>query len=108
MCSPGHESGAIPLICGDAIYGGNTGAPSVVSDYGCDCWSADGPEVVYEFTVSGGWSTFSAVLLTADPDVDLYLLDSCNEGDCIDCGDSPVYEADLAPMPPHADFAARR
>jgi hypothetical protein len=91
-------SAAIPLTCGETIHGDNTGAPSNVSTYSCDCWEADGPEVVYEFTIGGASNVaFSARLTDNDPDIDLYLLGSCDENDCYACGDMFIYSGNLEP-----------
>ncbi len=91
-------SAAIPVTCGQTIYGTNVGAPSNVAAYSCDCWDAVGPEVVYELTIGGASNVaFSAQLSDNDPDIDLYLLGSCDEDDCIACGDMFLYAADIAP-----------
>ncbi len=91
-------SAAIPLTCGETIYGTNVGAPSNVVAYGCDFYDDEGPEVVYELTIDGTSNVaFSAALATMDPDVDLYLLASCDESDCIEAGDRFLYAADIAP-----------
>jgi len=91
-------SEAIPVTCGATIHGSNVGWPSNVVNYGCDCYFDEGPEAVYEIAIGGAANvSFRAMIVSSDVDVDLYLLSSCDEGDCIECGDELLYASDIAP-----------
>jgi hypothetical protein len=80
-------AGATPLTCGEVGSGANGTGGSVVN-YGCTTLSYDGAsEVVYEICVAA--DTFLQVDMnythtSGANDLDLFLLGSCSESDCID------------------------
>ncbi|MCD4689984.1 hypothetical protein K8S17_00830, partial [bacterium] len=83
---------AIPIYCGTIDLPGTTiGAASNVSSYSCNTWNESGPEVVYEFVIPTGICYEVAISIDPDGcDLDLYLLGSCDENDCLDYGDSSI------------------
>jgi hypothetical protein len=85
-------SNAIPIACGDIDIPGTTiGAPSNVSSYSCVGWTESGPEVVYVFVIPEGICQEVAITIVPDGcDLDLFLLASCEEADCIDYGDASI------------------
>ncbi|MCD4690723.1 immune inhibitor A [bacterium] len=91
-------TGAESYTCSETIYGTNVGGAMDVVDYGCDCWEEDGPEVVYEIVIGGTDPVhLMAALVDADVDIDLYLLASCDEGDCLACGDYVLQSGAIDP-----------
>jgi hypothetical protein len=85
-CSPAGP----PIGCHDAVSGTTLGAPSGVEAYRCSGQRYSGPETVHELTVLD--RQVVSVLLddSADPRLDLLLLDDCDEGTCLAVGDSEV------------------
>ncbi|MCK4548223.1 MAG: hypothetical protein KAW17_12380 [Candidatus Eisenbacteria sp.] len=83
-------SNAIPIICGETVMGDNTGMPNNVETYSCVGWTESGGEVVYELTLPGpdDWEITVTTDFGWDPDLDVFLLGSCDEADCIDYGDT--------------------
>ena len=84
-------SGATPIECGPYTYGGGTG-PGNVTSYGCGLWIyALSEEIVYEIT-STAMTTFTVTMNYSHTvidnievnDLDLFLLGSCDENDCLD------------------------
>jgi hypothetical protein len=78
--------------------GSNVGAPTNVELYSCSGWSETGGEVVYELVLPG--PTDYIIHATVDPggcDLDIFLLASCDEGDCLDYGDTSLT---FGPVPP--------
>jgi hypothetical protein len=85
-------SGATPIECGTYTYGGGSG-PSNVAGYGC--WLVDSyrntEEIVYEITTTA-MTTFTVTMNYSHTvvngieinDLDLFLLGSCDENDCLD------------------------
>ncbi len=87
-------SGAIPLACGDLVSGDNTGMPNNVETYSCTGWTESGGEVVYTFTLDGDYSV-TGTLSNMGADLDIWLLGSCDESDCLAYGNTS-FTADLA------------
>ena len=85
-------SGATPIECGQTYtYGGGTG-PGNVTSYGCGLWDYNfTEEIVYEITTTA-MTTFTVTMNYSHTvidgievnDLDLFLLGSCDENDCLD------------------------
>jgi len=87
---------AIPIGCGDVVEGSNVGAPRNVYLYSCNEWFQDGGEVVYELVLPGpGLWTMSAALSDMTCDLDIFLLGSCDEDDCITAGGAMIAATEL-------------
>ncbi len=71
-------SNAIEVTLDNVYYGDNTGLPDNVSTYGCSTWGETGGEVVYHLHLDTP-TMFEVVLTTADCDLDLAVLDQCDE-----------------------------
>jgi hypothetical protein len=80
-------SSAIPVRIGDFVTGDNTGAPSDVDLYSCTSWVESGGEVVFELTLDEPGARTVGISLVYDLDIcdlDLFVLGSCDENDCMD------------------------
>jgi hypothetical protein len=91
-------SNALYLGCDDWVSGDNTAAPSNVSSYPCIYWNESGGEVVYEITLPEPHCHSLSIEL--DPqgcDLDVFLLGSCDENDCLDYGDDFIRAGCLEP-----------
>jgi hypothetical protein len=76
-------SGATAIACGGAAAGDNTGAVNNVTLYSCAPYNESGGEVVYVLTL-GSESIVNVVLnINTAADLDLFLLGSCDESNCI-------------------------
>jgi hypothetical protein len=76
------------LNCAGVVVGDNIGAPNNVSFYGCTSWNESGGEVVYEFVIERVCYSFTATLLNTTADLDVFIVGSCDENDCIAYGDT--------------------
>jgi hypothetical protein len=84
-------------MCNDLVVGSNVGEPSNVSYYSCVGWLESGGEVVYELVLPGpGEKILFVSLDTQGCDLDLFLLGSCDENDCITHGDVGLVAAPLS------------
>lgn len=91
---------AIPIGCGDSVGGSNIGTPSNAATYSCASHiDMGGGEVVYELTLPGPQYWILEVVLERDLNEEVYvfLLASCDEGDCLEFGDTYYY---TRPVPP--------
>jgi hypothetical protein len=81
--------GAQVLSCGDVVQGDNAVGHSRVSRYWCSqCLMTDpGREVVYKLVLDDFASVTASLTEEAVP-FDVFLLGSCNEHNCIACGDN--------------------
>ena len=83
---------AVPLTCGEPYYGNNGEGQDNVSLYGCDGnvlnVENNGPERVHSFTVTES-GTVSIYLRDLTANLELFLLRSCDRGDCIDYSQRP-------------------
>ncbi len=86
-------SSAIVLNCGDVVTGDNTGMPNNVETYSCTGWTESGGEVVYTFTLDGDYHV-TGTLSDMSADLDIWLLGSCDEADCLAYGNTS-FQADL-------------
>ncbi len=84
-CSPPAAS----LACQASVSGSTIGVTPRADFYRCTTVQYDGPELVYEF-VNPVQQTVSFVLTTTEPGLDLILLETCNEGDCVEIGDTSI------------------
>ncbi len=75
-------TGTIPLSCGVTYSGTSSSASSVIETYGCNTWSESGPERVHSIIPSGN-GTITATLSNYTGDLDVYILGSCDAGDCL-------------------------
>ena len=91
-------SQAAVITCGEAVTGSNVGMPSNVESYSCSGWQESFGETVYELVLTGpAHSVVLATLADMSCDLDIFLLGSCNEGDCLAHGDEAAYAPDLPP-----------
>lgn len=79
-------SGAYALTNGTAYNSTTIGANSNIVDYSCTAWSETGPEKVHTFTLSQA-ATITATLSNLTVDLDVFLLGSCNDDNCLTYGD---------------------
>ena len=80
-------TGAVELVIdAAAVAGDNTGLVNNVWFYDCSVYKESGGEEVWYFTLTS--ETFVTITMVPDPtttpDLDIYLLGSCDEIDCID------------------------
>jgi hypothetical protein len=80
-------TGAIPIACGDVYTGDTTGGAMNVATYDCTSWNEGGPEVVHvlELPYLG---KINAVISGLSSDLDVFLLGSCEEADCLAYGNT--------------------
>jgi len=80
---------AIPVQC-DSIYTGDTtGYFNNYEEYSCQPqWIESGPEIFYKFNVDQNYSEISASLSGLTTDLDIFILGSCDENDCLGYGDA--------------------
>ena len=91
-------SQAAVITCGEEVTGSNVGMPSNVESYSCSGWQESFGETVYELVLTGpAHSVVLATLADMSCDLDIFLLGSCNEGDCLAHGDEAAYAPDLPP-----------
>ncbi len=83
---------AVPLTCGEPYFGNNGDGHDNVSLYGCDGnvlnVENNGPERVHYFTVTEP-GTVSIYLGNMTANLELFLLRSCDRGECIDYSQRP-------------------
>lgn len=96
-CNPAISCTAAPdMGCQQRVTGSTVGLSPRADFYRCAATLYDGPEAVYRFT-NLATSTVSFVLDdSANPDLDLILLGSCNESDCVEIGDN-IISSELGP-----------
>lgn len=75
-------SNAIDAGCGFTYSGSNGSGTDIVTNYACFGFTEDGPEVVFALTLAAT-SNVDIVMDTSGGDLDLVLLGSCDENDCI-------------------------
>ncbi|MCK4546469.1 MAG: PPC domain-containing protein [Candidatus Eisenbacteria sp.] len=91
-------SDAIPIYCDDVVTGDNTGAANNVETYGCVSWTESGGEVVYELVIPGPECYIvTAALSDMICDLDVFILGSCEEADCITFGNTSATTPCLEP-----------
>ncbi len=73
---------AVPLTCGVTYNGSSSNAPNAITSYGCNSWTETGPERVHTITPSHS-GQLSAHLSNYTGDLDVYILGSCDPGDCL-------------------------
>jgi hypothetical protein len=89
---------AIPINCGDVVAGDNTGMPNNVSAYSCTGWNESGGEVVYELVIPDGMCfEVTAALTGMTVDLDVFILGSCDENDCMAYGNTTAATGCLEP-----------
>lgn len=89
---------AIPVTCGAVVTGNNTGFPANVQYYSCGTWSEIGSEVVYRLDLAGpDCHAITAALSGMSADLDIYILGSCEETDCLAYGDATATTGCLEP-----------
>jgi hypothetical protein len=83
---------AMTMTLDTAIYTGTThGAPAGVTFYGCaPGWLETGPEAIYALDVDQPVADFSVELLSAQGELDLFVLRDCDPLTCIVAGDRLV------------------
>lgn len=89
---------AIPITCGQTVSGNNTGLASNVLNYACTTWNEGGGEIVYALTLEApDCYTVTATLANMSSDLDVFILGSCDEADCITHGDVTAISPCLEP-----------
>jgi len=73
---------AIDAGCGFSYTGTNGTGVNNVEAYNCQPFTEDGPEIVFALNL-GVASTVDIIMDTAGGDLDLFMLASCDENDCI-------------------------
>jgi hypothetical protein len=90
-------SNAVPIACGDVVTGSNTGLPNNVDYYSCISWNEAGGEAVYELVIDNGCYEVTATISNMVADLDVFILASCDEADCIGYGNESAYTSCLSP-----------
>src|SRR4030042_3203863 len=80
---------AIPLTCGSSVSGDNSSKPSYVAMYGCLFRDATAGEDIYSATVAAD-SLVTFQLTGMSVDLDIYLLEFCNDETCLAFGDTEI------------------
>ncbi|MCB9195005.1 MAG: T9SS type A sorting domain-containing protein [Flavobacteriales bacterium] len=75
-------SSAVALTCGVSYHGVSSTAPSYVDTYGCNGWTESGPERIHTITPSTS-GTLAVTISNFTGDLDVYILVSCDPGDCV-------------------------
>ncbi|MFN8299946.1 MAG: SpoIID/LytB domain-containing protein [Chitinophagales bacterium] len=78
---------AIPLTSGQPYTGSTTTGSSVVSQYGCNTWNESGSEIVHSITLPST-GTLTCSLTGMSSDLDLFILDACNQSSCVNVFDN--------------------
>lgn len=73
-------SGAVEVALDNIYFGDNTGQPNNVTSYSCSFWDESGGEVVYHLFLAEP-TMFSASITPNGCDLDLAVLDQCDEND---------------------------
>ncbi len=79
-------SSAISLTCGTPYSGSTTGAVANADTYNCSTTDAGGPEIVHTITTSQTLD-ITATLSNLTADLNVYILSSCDESQCLAYGD---------------------
>ncbi len=83
---------AVIAYCGVQIDGDTTGGTSTADQYGCGSgWAETGPEDVYVINLDGTESLLYADLSNMTENLDVFILGSCNNYDCLSGGDRFAY-----------------
>ncbi len=77
-------TGAAPITCGSVVNGTNVGATNTVEYYSCLSWGFAAGEVAYELTLDADYEV-TIYLVPADngDDLGLFLLNGCDEDQCL-------------------------
>jgi len=78
---------AIDINCGDSVQGSNVGLPNNVDYYSCVGWNEGGGEAVYKLVLDDCYIV-TATISGMIADLDVFLLGSCDEDDCLAYGNS--------------------
>ncbi len=73
---------AVVLDCGDFYHGPASSDSSAVYSYGCNGWTETGPERVHVLMPNSG-TDLNVVISGFQGDLDVYILNSCDPGDCV-------------------------
>ncbi len=88
-------SNSIPVECGETYAGSTSGGDSLVKYYMHDgLWYQNGPEIIHSFTIEEVMLEASLSLVPTGEDVELnmFLMDECNELQCISAGTEVVVD----------------
>ena len=89
---------AIPISCYDVVTGTNVGAPGNVESYSCVGWLEGGGEVIYELVLDASVCyKVTAELSEMACDLDVFILGSCDEADCLAFGNTLAETQCLGP-----------
>ncbi len=85
-------TGAVQLDCGMTVAGDNTLAPNNVTVYSCaPTWVESGGEVVYTLPIGGNYTSVQAELSNMTADLDVFILEACDQNTCVAVGDNLAY-----------------
>ncbi|MBD3348150.1 MAG: hypothetical protein GF400_03005 [Candidatus Eisenbacteria bacterium] len=74
--------------CGTAIIDSTYGGPTNVDTYDCVGWNESGPEHVYRLVIPADGANVTVTLTEYGADLDLFLLEECDENTCIEWDDT--------------------
>lgn len=80
---------AIPIYCGDTVSASTIGKSNIVEDYSCTSLDMSGSEVIFEF-VKTEFGDFTATLGNLTADLEILILNACDEIECVKYGDETV------------------
>ncbi len=98
----GDCASPLPIACGQQVSGDTTGYTNNHDKYSCGYFNQTGPEVIYSFTLAAGSDYITATLssMSAEVDLDVFLLQDCPAGECIadaSYGDFTASASNVAP-----------
>lgn len=81
----GDCANPLPIACGQQVSGDTTGYTNNHDLYSCGFFNQTGPEVIYRFTLAAASNHITATLsgMSAEVDLDVFLLQDCPTGECI-------------------------
>ncbi|MBD3366916.1 MAG: hypothetical protein GF405_01925 [Candidatus Eisenbacteria bacterium] len=87
---------ALEVFCGDVVSGTTIGGPMNVTYYSCSGWDESGPEMVYFIDLPGPMNyDLTANISDLAVDLDVFILGSCDEDDCIAYGSATATANDI-------------
>ena len=85
-------AGRPSIGCATSISDSTYGSPTNVDSYSGSPWNESGPERVYRLVVPADGAAVTISITPHVGDLDVFLLDECDENTCIDYGDSEIVE----------------
>ena len=88
----------VPVECGDVITNSNIGLPNNVDFYSCSGWNEAGGEAIHQLTIPEGVCLeVTATISDMSADLDVFILGSCDENDCLAYGNTVAATSCLEP-----------